>query len=356
VNESPTIWHSLSFAWPVGLLLLVPMFGLLGWQLWGKGAGGPVALTGLEYLRDKAELSSGRKKWARAALWAVLALGVALLWAGPVLHSTRPLFSANAQASHKNILMLMDISRSMSVPMGAEKNVYLPGQARTGATAIPEDAKPRFVAAREALMAFVERFKGERLGLILFSTEPFLARWPTVETDTRFLEVLHENIGRGEVSQLQGFSSLTNIDKALGLAREVIARQKGVRGGAVVMISDAEDDLENMSVAAHNLRDDGIRLYTIGVGISDEVAQHLSERFPEDPGFRIFRADSPNEIQEAYRVVAELEESPLSPSDQRDFETDLRWLLSLVLVVIAGLVVFFLEGKFHEAQTGNAGR
>lgn len=343
-----------SFASPMGFLLLLPFVGLLVWQLIGRGRSSPIALTGLEYLRARVGLHDTRRKWARAGLWGVMALGMAVLWAGPTVRSSKPIFEADKQTSYKNIMMLMDVSRSMSVPVGFEQNRSLPGQYRATAARSPSDSKTRFVAAREALMAFVGRFEGERLGLILFSTEPFLARWPTVETKDRFLEVLNDDIGRGSVSQLQRLSSLTNINKALELARSVILRQEGVKGGAVVMISDAEDDVENMGAAVRNLRKDGIRLYTIGVGMSEEIVGRLLKDFEGDPGFRIFRADSEVEIQEAYRLIGNLEESPLSQSDQRKFETDLRWFLSLILAVIGGAVILALETGFHQTSAGRS--
>lgn len=344
-----------SFASPIWFLLLLPFVGMLIWQLIGRGRNNPIALTGLEYLRARVRLQDTRRKWVRAGLWGVMALGMAVLWAGPTVHSSKPIFEADKQTSYKNIMMLMDISRSMSVPVGLEQSRSLPGQFRARAVRTgSDDGKTRFVAAREALMAFVGRFEGERIGLILFSTEPFLARWPTVETKDRFLEVLNDDIGRSSVSQLQRLSSLTNINKALELARNVIMRQGGVKGGAVVMISDAEDDVENMGAAVRNLRKDGIRIYTIGVGMSAEIVERLSKDFKDDPGFRIFRADSEIEIQEAYRLIGNLETSPLAQSDKREFETDLRWFLSLLLAVIGGVVILTLETGFHQTSAGRS--
>lgn len=344
-----------SFASPIGFLLLLPFVGLLIWQFIGRGRSNPIALTGLEYLRARARLQHTRRKWVRAGLWGVMALGMALLWAGPTVHSSKPIFEADKQTSYKNIMMLMDISRSMSVPVGLEQSRTLPGQFRARAVRTgSDDGKTRFVAAREALMAFVGRFEGERIGLILFSTEPFLARWPTVETKDRFVEVLNDDIGRSSVSQLQRLSSLTNINKALELARNVIMRQEGVKGGAVVMISDAEDDVENMGAAVRNLRKDGIRIYTIGVGMSAETVERLSKDFKDDPGFRIFRADSEIEIQEAYRLIGNLETSPLAQLDKREFETDLRWVLSLLLAVIGGVVILTLETGFHQTSASRS--
>jgi Ca-activated chloride channel family protein len=349
-------WDSFFFRSPALLLVMLPFLILLLAQISGKRKGGAIALTGLEELLARTRIFGTRRKLIRSMLWAAIVVGIGVLWAGPTLRSAEPILGSGSQTSYRNLLILLDISRSMSMPLGVEKYVTLPGQVRPSSDeeSAAGPKKPRYIAAREALVDFVERFEGDRIGLILFSTEPFLARWPTVETDNRFVEVLEEDIGRGSVSQLQGFSSLTNIHKALDLAREVFAEQKVMKEGAVVMITDAEDDFESMGVAARNLRKDGVRLYTIGVGISEQVAKKLSREFANDPGFRIFRVDSEEELQDAYRLVGELEESPQFQINQRKFESDLRWFLSLALVVIAAVIILVLEVRFHQARAADA--
>jgi hypothetical protein len=215
----------------------------------------------------------------------------------------------------------------------------------------------RYETAREALFDFLQRFDGERFGLILFSTEPFLARWPTVETGNRFLEVLGDNIRRGSGTQLEAFSSLTNIDKALILAREILGGEEG----AIIMISDAEDDLENLGSAVRQIRDSNIRLYTIGVGVPEEITAKLSQQFASDPGFRIFQVDSEEEMREAYRVVGEVEESPLFSQEDNNFRNDLRWLLSLLAVLFLTVLIWLDQRYFHQSTNaytllGKAGK
>jgi hypothetical protein len=217
-----------------------------------------------------------------------------------------------------------------------------------GQAAAGERRQSRYELARETVYRLVDRFPDARIGLILFSTEPFLARWPTVETEQRFREILDENLS--EASQLKKFSSLTNTDAALRLAKDVFASRSNTSGGAVIHISDAEDELENMGLAIRSLRADGIRLYTIGVGISEKIVEKLSQDFSGDPGFRMFRADSEEEMNDAYRLVAELEESPQYSSEENLFITDLRWMLALSLVILASLLIWFFESRLHHTR------
>jgi len=353
VNVIGEIIGSVSFTAPAGLAVSLPFLALLGWQLANRGARGTVALTGLEYICANGWFSAARRRWLRALIWGILALAIGVLWAGPVVHSDRPLLAGAKQTVHKNFILVFDVSRSMNVPLGQEKNVSLPGLPAApppdGGTATLDQVS-RYQAARKALIDFVERFNGERIGLILFSTEPILARWPTVETGNRFWEVLEEDLGPGVDSQIQAFSSLTNTDKALALAREVFASQDVLGDGAVILIADAEDDVQNIGVAARNLRKDGIRLYIIAVGISRKVADGLSREFAADPGFRIFRADSEKQMREAYRLVGEVEELPRFRANQKEYTTDIRWILALALVLLTSVLLCILEIAFHQSH------
>lgn len=335
---------------PALLAVVLPLLVLIVLHLSDGRTPRTIALTGLEYLRQHAAITGRTRRRIAAGLWIVVVLLLGLLWAGPVFHSAAPLPLRGEETGHKEFLVAFDLSPSMSVPLAQTRQVTRAGpSSRQIVVKVEKAAGPtRFEAARETLVSFVDRLPGERIGLILFSTEPFLARWPTTDTSTRFREVLEENIGRGQRTQLQAFSSLTNLHLALDLARETFAKQPEVEGGAVILISDAEDDLENMAQAARQVRAAGIRLYTIGVGISQKITDALSQEFANDPGFRIFRVDSQEEMEEAYRLVTEVEESPLFAGDS-GFRTELRWVLALVLGGIAALIFGVLEAVFHQS-------
>ena len=278
-------------------------------------------------------------------LLSVLAVSLALLWARPMLQSSKPVLVVDQLARQKNIILAIDVSRSMSGPLDIpDKDARFAAYGQ--ATAESDARQSRYGAARDTVYRFVDRFPEARIGLILFSTEPFLARWPTRETSGRFIEVLEEDLY--EASQLRRFSALTNTDAALGLAADVFATLATPQGGAVIHVSDAEDELENMGVAIRALRADGIRLYTIGVGIAESIVERLTREFAGDPGFRIFRADSEQEMQEVYRLVADLEEAPRYAEGERAYVTDLRWLLALVLVSYVVLMIGLLELRLRR--------
>ena len=330
---------------PMAFVLLLFLPALLREFVPG-GTRGKAALTGVEYLRRELGNMTAHKRHFRVAALAGVILLVAILWAGPAVQSGKPLVGTDQIERQKNLLIAIDVSRSMSGPLEApDKDVRFATYGRVPGKA--DEGQSRFEAARETAYRFIDQFPDARVGLILFSTEPFLARWPTTDTRNRFVEVLEEDLR--QASQLRRFSSLTNTDAALRLAQSVFSRL-AVKGGAVVHISDAEDDVENMGSAIRGLRSKGIRLYTIGVGVAESIVNQLDKEFVNDPGFRVFHADSEVEMQEAFRLVAELEGAPQYAETEMAYVTELRWLIALLLVPLAVLMFWLLEIRMHRSD------
>jgi hypothetical protein len=320
-------------------LIVLPLLLVLIRDAIGKNPDSTIALTGLEYLSSTKLRLQPRRRWYRVSLLAVIIVTLGLLWARPEFQTSRPIFYADTQTRQKSIILAIDVSRSMA-------SDRLAGYGK--ADAAQANQKTRYEAARDTVYSFVDRFPTARIGLILFSTEPFLARWPTTGTSNRFDEILEENLK--ESSQLRRFSSLTNTDAALMLAKDIFAKHATTQGGAIVYISDAEDEIENMRLAIRNLRDNGIRLYAVGVGISESIASKLAQDFADDPGFRIFRADSEEEMRDAYRLVSELEEAPRILSEESAFVTDLRGIMALALAIFSAVALWLLETRLHRTQ------
>ncbi len=332
-------------------LLVLPFILVLAWELRQKRNRSVIALTDLEFLKHSGCVKGKYRHLVKVMLWLLVVLLLGIIWSGPMLHSAVPVLAGGEQSSQKNLMIAIDISRSMGQPLeipDREERFERYG-ANQPVTDAQSEEPTRYESARQTFYNFLERFKGSRIGLILFSTEPFLARWPTTETNDKFIEVLEETIGPGETSQLQRFSSLTNIDEALRMSRDVIARQSAGEGGAIILISDAEDELENMGLAIRITRAAGIRLYTIGVGISEIIVEKLSAEFSGDTGFKIFHVESEEEMQEAYDLVSELEESPRYTNEEQEYTTDLRWLIALMISIIGLIAVVFNETLFHQS-------
>jgi hypothetical protein len=351
-----TISESISLDSPGLFLLILPLLALLGAYLGRSRERGALPFAGLEYLLEKKSDSGKKRKLVRTLMLSILVLGLGLLWTNPVTHTSRPIFGGGEQVSGKQFVVVFDMSPSMNLTMGNAM-----GEKIRGLT-VNDQGITKYEVARDALFGFIDRFKGNAFGLIIFSTEPLLARWPTVETDKRFNEILNESLRRGSGSQLESYSGLTNTDDALFLARDVIQKSRvvSVEGSIVILIADAWDDVEAMELAIKQLRDDDIHLYIIGTGIPEDITEKLTEDFADDPGFRIFHVDSQAEMAQAYYLVGDIEESPGYAIDEK-FETNIRWLVSLILVIVGTGIIWALEVPFHrshsaDTSTGSRGR
>jgi hypothetical protein len=91
------------------------------------------------------------------------------------------------------------------------------------------------------------------------------------------------------------------------------------------------------------------------VGIAETIVDSLSKQFVGDPGFRIFHVDSEHEMREAYNLISELEESPQFTSEEREFITELRWLIAIVLVLTAALLFWVTETAFYHSRISDQG-
>ena len=206
-----------SFISPLLFLVIVPFLILLILELRNRSSSTTIAMTDIEYLRSQGCVRSKYWHGLRILLWALIVLLLGLLWTAPILRTAIPLFASGDKMLQKNMIVAIDISRSMGQPlkMPDKEERFANYAANQQAEQGGPDQISRYESARQTFYSFVDRFEGARIGLILFSTEPFLARWPTVERDNKFIEVLEEIIGSQERSQLQRFSSLTNIDEAI---------------------------------------------------------------------------------------------------------------------------------------------
>ncbi|MGY8814815.1 MAG: vWA domain-containing protein [Gammaproteobacteria bacterium] len=342
------LFESINFVSPVMILIVIPLLALIILGFIKSGQTGAVTYTGLEYLILKKTTTGVNRKHIRTMLLLIMVVGLGVLWANPVTYSSNPIFGSATQVTTKQFVVVFDISPSMNLVMGEVTE-----EKKRGLT-VNDEGVSKYEVAREALFGFLEQFVGNSFGLILFSTEPFLARWPTVETQNKFLEVLDESLRRGSGSQLEAYSGLTNTDEALLLAQDVIQKSAtvSVKSSAVILIADAWDDLEAVEASIKELRSNGINIYIIGTGVPEDIVEKLTKEFSDDNGFRIFHVDSQAEMAQAYYLIASIEESEFFAIDEK-FETNIRWMIALFMTLFTIVVIWVLEIPLHRSRSNN---
>ncbi|MDR7035509.1 Ca-activated chloride channel family protein [Methylobacterium sp. BE186] len=242
---------SFDLASPLALLLL-PLPLLAARLLPAETAGGSGALCVPASVVAQARAGAGIAARGRTRL--VL---IAILWAALVaaLAGPRLVLSATAlPASGRDIMIAMDLSGSME-----RRDFDLDGQTVS-----------RLEAVKRVGADFIRRRAGDRIGLVIFANDSYVAASPSFDTATVAHALEEATIG------LVGRS--TGIGDGLGLALKRLAPQgpegevEGPRTAKVaILLSDGTNNAGQTTPrdVAELARDLGVKVYTIALGPRD---------------------------------------------------------------------------------------
>ncbi len=136
-----------------------------------------------------------------------------------------------------DILLMLDVSRSM----------------------LAEDVSPnRLLRAKYKIIDLLGMLQGDRIGLMIFAGIPFVQSPLTL--DYTAIRMYLDDISADIIPQ-QG----TGLTKALRKGAEVFDDTRPT-SKAIILFSDGEDTTENPLSVAEELKDRGIRVYSVGVG------------------------------------------------------------------------------------------
>ncbi|MDY6840091.1 MAG: VWA domain-containing protein [Pseudomonadota bacterium] len=287
----------LNLAWPwVLVLVLLPL--ILKWRKpGGQSVDAPVLPVG-HWLSDLPGVS---RRGNAVPLWQQLLLFV--IWALLVVALARPQHigeRVQMPVSGRDLMLVVDISPSMD-----EQDMVLQGRNIN-----------RLQAVKRVLDDFIARRQGDRLGLILFGTEPYVQAPLTFDIET--VGTLMQEAGLGMAGRA------TAIGDAIGLATKRL-RKRPQDQRVVVLLTDGAntageitpDKATEIAAAA------SIRLYTIGIGAdsmvqrgllgsrrvnpSRDLDENLLTRMAQQTGGEYFRARSLPELERVYQSIDQLE-------------------------------------------------
>lgn len=225
-----------------------------------------------------------------------------------------------------NIMMVMDLSQSMELP-----DMLLHGRPAS-----------RLVVVKRAAEQFVNARVGDKIGLILFGTRAYLQTPLTYDRRSILLRLQDATAG------LAG--KTTSIGDALGLA---VKRLKPVpkEGRVIILLTDGANNSGVLSPmqAADIAKDDGIKVYTIGLGseadsralTSNFLIQNASSDLDEDTlkqiakrtGGHYFRATDSESLQEIYHKINALEHTTQEQATVRPQVDYYPWFVALAFAL-----------------------
>jgi Ca-activated chloride channel homolog len=239
------------------------------------------ALLGAEAVRS----ARARSRLQLAGLLAIWFLTVAAL-ARPVELGAR----VESQTAARDLLLVVDLSGSM-----AETDLEQAGAA----------ARSRLDVVKSVVGSFVEARRGDRIGLVVFGSAPFVQVPFTL--DTRVVKQLLNETDVGMAGPQ------TALGDALGLSLRVLQRSEA-KSRVVIVLTDGNDTGSSVPPvqAARIAAARGVTLYTIGVGdprAAGEEALNTAvlTQMAELTHGRFIRASDEKSLVEAYRTLGQLE-------------------------------------------------
>jgi Ca-activated chloride channel family protein len=189
---------------------------------------------------------------------------------------------------------------------------------------------------------FIDRRNGDRVGLILFGTQPYLQAPLTADLSTvhRFLNEAVVGVAGTE----------TAIGDAIGLAIKRLRAEstnESAHQTVLVLLTDGENDAGAMPPlqAAKLAADSGLRIYTIGVGAdpgsgffglgggNSDLDEDTLKEIAKATGGQYFRAADASALQEVYHEIDRLEPAAGTQQWLRPADEWFTWPLAAALLL-----------------------
>jgi Ca-activated chloride channel homolog len=317
----------MTFAHPYVLLFLL-LLPVLAW-LKGRFGQSPAFLySSVDLVRPISGLNRSRAGGFLAGLrWLALALFIVAL-AQPRLVKGE----SQVKASGIDIVVAIDMSGSMrSEDFG--------------------EGQSRIKLAKEVLAKFIDNRPNDRIGLVAFAKDAYIASPLTLDHD-----FLQHNLERMRIGMID--ENRTAIGSALMAA---LNRLEGLKDKSkiVILMTDGENNSGKVSplTAAEVAQSLGVKVYTIGIGIRGKAPYPVIDQFgqkhyqwmdvdvdedtlnkiAEKTGGKYYRADSAEIFHRIYGEIDRLEKSEAEVKKYQHFDE------LFGPVTLAGLAAFLLE-------------
>ena len=277
----------------------------------------------------------------RGMVYVPLILAI-LAWSLAVLALTRPQWLGDPVAlptTGRDLMLAVDLSGSMEA-----QDFQFRG-----------DVVDRLTAAKSVAADFIVRRTGDRLGLILFGQKAYIQTPLTYDRETVRTLLMESAIG------LAGRE--TAIGDAIGLAIKRLKKQSASSRVLILLTDGANTAGEVKPLKAAELAaEQGLKIYTIGIGADEMVVSSLfgsrlvnpSAELDEDTlkaiadrtGGRYFRARNTRELEEIYSILDFLESVEHEAQMFRPRSTLFHWPLGFALCLAGVLVMGRVLGKY----------
>jgi len=317
----------MTFGHPYFLLLLL-LLPLLAWLKGRRGRSPTFLYSSVRLVEGLTQARHSRAGAFLAALrWLVLASFIVAL-AQPRLMKSQ----TEVKASGIDIVAALDLSGSM-----ISEDFVVNGQRVN-----------RFNLARSVLKDFIDRRPNDRIGLVVFAAQAFIAAPLTLDHD-----YLQENLDRLEIGTIN--SDATAIGDALTTALNRL-RDLKVKSKIVILATDGQNNSGKIQplVAAQAAQALGVKIYTVGIGergmapmpvfmggrkvgyqqVPVDVDEDTLQKIAQMTGGQYYRADNAERFREIYAEIDKLEKTEAVINKYTQFKELFPWFVSCGLVLL----------------------
>lgn len=224
---------------------------------------------------------------------------------------------------------------------------------------LAEDFEPnRLERTKYAINKLFEGLQQERVGMVIFAGEPKVQL--PITSDYRMAQAFTKRISTSLIAE-QG----TDIGKALELAMLSFSNQSG-QSRAMVLITDGENHEQDITPIVERAKQDGIRIYCIGIGtpegapieiggefIKDEngemVVSKLGEQMLQQiasttEGAYVRATKQSIGLEEIVKSINQLEKSELTTVRYEEYNEQYQYFIAVALALLL-LDVFILSRR-----------
>jgi Ca-activated chloride channel homolog len=320
----------ITFAHPWFLLLLL-FLPLLAWLKGQHGQEAAFLYSSVQLVKGISGLTRSQAGRLLPKLrWLVLALLIIAL-ARPQLGEGE----AKVSASGVDIVVALDLSGSM-----ASEDFEWHGQ-----------RVDRLTIAKEALRQFILKRTSDRIGLVAFAANAYVASPPTLDQ-----EFLLENLERLRLGLIEDSTAIGSaLSTALNRLRDLPSKSK-----IVILMTDGQNNAGKIPplTAAEAAQALNVKVYTIGVGtrgtapypridpfgrkvyvqVPVDIDEKTLQAIAEKTGGKYYRADNSATLQAIYGEIDRLEKTEVKVKKYQHYRELFAWFtlpaLSLLLLEI----------------------
>ncbi len=308
----------MAFAHPYFLLLLL-LLPLLAWLKGKRGLPPAFVYSSVQLVRGMQNVARSRPGGFLASLrWLVLALFIVAL-AQPRLSKS----TTEVKASGIDIACALDLSGSM----------------KTGDYLVNGQQVSRIDVAKPVIEKFIEGRPNDRIGLIVFASQAFIATPLTLDH-----EYLLDNIDRLGIGTINSDATAIGdgLTTALNRLRDLKSKSK-----IIVLMTDGGNNSGRIDplAATHAAQALGVKIYTIGLG-NREIVQQMGlppgylpdedtlQQIADLTGGRYYRADNAEKFQKIYAEIDRLEKTDAVINKYTEYRELFGWLVAVGLALL----------------------